>query len=95
MQEHSGKGLAYGLTPEEVALLLSRSRCDSCMRAWGDSRATQPVIDHNHTTGKVRGVICCGRNLGLGHFRDDSDRLEAAARYLRQLQEEEDEGRPQ
>jgi hypothetical protein len=82
-KNHVRKGYHYGLTPEDVALLLSRDRCDACGRTWGESRGTQPVIDHDHTTGAVRGAICGNCNLGLGHFGDDAERLEAGARYLR------------
>ena len=83
-RRHAGKGYAYGLTPEEIVALFGSSACASCGRPWGTTRDTQPVVDHDHQTGAVRGVTCGACNLGLGHFGDDPDRLQAAARYLQQ-----------
>ena len=44
--------------------------------------STSACIDHNHETGSTRGVLCRACNLGLGHFKDDSDLLISAAQYL-------------
>jgi hypothetical protein len=39
-------------------------------------------IDHNHTTGKIRGILCPNCNFGLGNFKDDINILENAIQYL-------------
>lgn len=55
-------------------------RCGVCQIEFGDSRDYK--VDHCHETGKVRGLLCLKCNLGLGMFRDSSQLLQRAARYL-------------
>ena len=39
-------------------------------------------IDHCHTTGKIRGLLCSKCNVGLGQFDDNIGKLNNAIRYL-------------
>lgn len=40
------------------------------------------AVDHNHTTGEVRGLLCYACNRGIGLLKDSTEVLESAARYL-------------
>jgi len=53
--------------------------CEIC------GQATQKALhlDHDHITGAFRGWLCGPCNLGIGSFRDNSDLLVSAARYIR------------
>lgn len=72
---------AYGLTKEELDLLLAQHAVCAICRSedWGSKG---PQVDHCHTTGKVRGILCINCNNGLGRFGDDPERLRRAAAYL-------------
>ena len=72
----------YGLTPDELqALLAQHSVCAICHSdQWGKKG---PVVDHDHETGRVRGILCGNCNMGLGRFKDDPLRLARAIAYLK------------
>jgi hypothetical protein len=46
---------------------------------------TRLVVDHDHKTGKFRGLLCNSCNVGLGYFRDSQQSLQAACKYLEDL----------
>lgn len=66
----------YGLTPEQYEAL--GRECHICKAAEG-----QMNVDHDHNTGKVRGLLCTLCNSGLAFFRDSESLLFAAVEYLR------------
>lgn len=75
------RAATYGLTRDELhALIEQHDRCAICGGSdWGKKG---PQVDHDHDTGRVRGVLCSNCNTGLGHFRDDAALLRKAVRYL-------------
>ena len=50
--------------------------------AMGASHTGLLVVDHDHTTGKVRGLLCHNCNRALGLLRDSSQNLHKALSYL-------------
>lgn len=52
--------------------------CDICHQPFNG----KPHLDHDHATGRVRGLLCHGCNLGIGLLGDDPVRLESALEYL-------------
>jgi Recombination endonuclease VII len=68
----------FGITVDEHDRLLAEQggKCAVC----GDDNPTH--TDHDHVSGKVRGLLCGRCNLGIGLFLDDAVRMEAAMAYL-------------
>lgn len=70
----------YGLTARELASIreAQAGRCAVCKAP--DERL---FVDHNHSSGSVRGLLCGTCNSGIGMLKDNPEVLEAAATYLR------------
>lgn len=68
----------YGLTVEEVQAM--RWKQDDCCAVCGDRKPLQ--VDHCHSTGKVRAMLCNSCNVALGHAKDDPERLRRLIAYL-------------
>lgn len=72
----------YGIGFTEVQnMLIDQNRsCAICMCEFSDFKKMR--VDHSHSSGKVRGLLCNNCNWGLGHFSDDAGRLKSAIEYL-------------
>ena len=64
----------YGIDVEEYETLIQE--CSIC------GSKDQLVVDHNHKTGEVRGILCRKHNIGIGMFDDDPNVLRRAISYL-------------
>lgn len=71
----------YGLTIEEYdRLLVSQNGvCAICRKTDSTHRL---CVDHDHITGKVRGLLCGKCNRGIGCLGDNSMQLRMAADYI-------------
>ena len=77
--------VSYGLTLAELQTLIEQQEhvCALCgSTGRGYTRGIKLHVDHCHRTGRGRGLLCGDCNTALGRFRDDPDRLRAAAAYL-------------
>lgn len=77
----------YGLSCKEYAALVEAQHgvcaiCGQPETRTRDGVVQHLVVDHDHETGAVRGLLCAMCNLGLGYFRDDAKRLASAVQYL-------------
>jgi hypothetical protein len=74
----------YGIDTQTLLTLLERQGgvCAICKQAPGPGRRRGLVVDHDHQTGVVRGLLCNGCNTGLGNFQDSAELLLEASMYL-------------
>lgn len=75
----------YGITREwyDTTLENQGGCCAICQTAEvGRKGHTHFHVDHDHSTGEVRGLLCDLCNRGLGYFKDDGPLLVQAAKYL-------------
>lgn len=86
--QHNHLKKCYGLSPEQYAELVERSnnKCELCGGSLvpGKKGGRSLVVDHDHDTGRVRGLIHSTCNSGLGMFNDDIAMLKKAILYLEQ-----------
>lgn len=83
-RRHSDQAKRYCLSVDQMVQFMS-APCQIC-----GCDPAKPFIDHDHACCPgdrscgdcVRGVLCQGCNLGLGAFKDDPSKLEAAKKYL-------------
>jgi len=75
----------YDITLEEFNELKVKqnNKCSICKTELDQTdRKTKSNLDHNHTTGKVRGILCHKCNTGIGLLNEDIEILASAIEYL-------------
>src|SRR5271166_6576054 len=79
----------FGITLEQYNEMLTKQNgvCAICKQAEThiDKRVNRPrnlAVDHNHITGKVRGLLCFDCNAALGKFNESIELINRAINYL-------------
>lgn len=72
----------YGITFAEYQELF-KNQNGKCAVCGSDNDGTPLCIDHDHATGKIRGLLCKNCNSGIGFLRDDINTIEKAFNYLK------------
>ena len=80
----------YGLTLEQFKAMETEQNgvCAICFRPeklqdWRNGRVRRLAVDHSHTTGENRGLLCYDCNVSLGRMGESVERLEAMIRYIK------------
>jgi hypothetical protein len=78
----------YGITLEEYNKMLENQNglcaiCNSPEKVKTDDKVKLLAVDHCHTSGAVRGLLCNACNTGIGKFKEDINILESAIKYLK------------
>jgi hypothetical protein len=74
----------YGMTLEEYNRISEAQNhvCMICGKPEMNSKNKVLCVDHNHTTGEIRGLLCGLCNSGLGNFLDNKELLMKGIEYL-------------
>lgn len=72
----------YGLTPEEYAAMVEAQGGKCAICGSSDNGGKPLYVDHDHTTGANRELLCNGCNALLGFAKEAPDVLLAAVQYL-------------
>lgn len=90
MQSKSNIKYKYGITWEEYQnlLLAQNYLCKICKSTEtstipGTNKPARLCVDHDHLTGKIRGLLCRNCNTAIGKFKENICLLEQAIKYLR------------
>jgi nitrate/TMAO reductase-like tetraheme cytochrome c subunit len=75
----------YGITYEQYMDMVKqqKNKCKICKRHRSTFKNTLNV-DHDHITGKVRGLLCTSCNRGIGYLADSIKLLKEAIIYLQE-----------
>ena len=73
----------FGITIEAYDALLQAQnyKCVICFKPQAELTKAL-CVDHNHSTGKIRGLLCHNCNNGLGLYYDSPANLRCAANYI-------------
>jgi hypothetical protein len=75
----------YGITPEEYEEILNlQGRCCKICNEHESAFIKSLAVDHDHKTGKVRGLLCSNCNTALGLLRENLQLFDNAVRYLKE-----------
>lgn len=74
----------FSLTLQEFEMLLNQQggKCAICGYDDLSDKNFFPLVDHDHKTGIVRGLLCLNCNQALGKLKDSVQNLDNAKRYL-------------
>lgn len=85
MQKHRNLRFFHGISLEEYNVMFTAQNglCRGCYRHQSSVKLAF-AVDHDHATGKIRGLLCGSCNTALGLVKDNPDILKRLMDYLTQ-----------
>ena len=81
-RRHDLKNL-YGITPDDYnRMFVEQKGCCAICGTHQQELKKKLAVDHDHETGKVRGLLCRSCNTGIGLLKENKEILLAAISYL-------------
>lgn len=76
----------FGISLDDYTKMLRKQKggCAIC----GKPSTKSLAVDHNHKSGKIRGLLCFKHNIGLGYFDENIQYLKTAITYIRKHNED-------
>ena len=74
----------FKMTVEEYDVMFENQNCVCKICRLPSKKKLS--IDHNHTTGKIRGLLCFTCNMGIGYFKDSEKLLKSASKYIKEYE---------
>jgi hypothetical protein len=73
----------YSLSAEDYIKMIEQqqNKCLICENEFSKKTFNHPCVDHNHETGKIRGILCRKCNLSISYI-ENPDFLQKALQYL-------------
>ncbi len=74
----------YGITEDQFQKMLEQQggKCALCPVVFSSEGRRNLCVDHDHDTGRVRGLLCARCNTSIGQLGDNADGLRKALAYL-------------
>lgn len=75
----------FGITSAKYQEMLTTQNHACAVCSTPPARKKRLAVDHCHSSGKVRGLLCSSCNLAIGLLQDDPVRMQAALDYLQKF----------
>jgi len=71
----------YGITSEDYERMLKEQK-GGCAICGSTPKKRRLAVDHNHKTGRIRGLLCFPCNYGIGWLKDNAKKAYGIACYI-------------
>lgn len=88
--QRKGRFARVGITEADYwqAVSVQANKCLVCPRLGEQSRGGKLVVDHDHKTGRFRGLLCHNCNVALGLVGESTTTLKALISYIEEAGED-------